>query len=191
MTDYNNSYADDYVPPTSSQDDSVMQSAPVQNPTDDVLSADDDQSLESQNIFEMLGAEEGTEEMKEQFLDELQEAVWSDFIDNEVKLLLNEGQRAEYEQLTAQKDAVVGTTEESDLQDKIIEFLEKSIEDFEEIMLEKALDLKSDLFIERILALRDLSANNPDAQSKLDEAEKLVSQDKWADAVKLVNQVAG
>lgn len=156
----------------------------------DFSAGNDDQSLEAQNIFEMLGADAGSDELKNSFLDELQETVWDDFIENDVELLLNEQQREKYKALDQAFKAAVEEDAKDDAQDKVVEFLEESIENFEDVMLEKALDLKADLFVERILSMREENKDNQEMLNQLAEVEKLISKEHWLDATNLLNSLA-
>lgn len=98
---------------------------------------DSSESLEEQNIFELLGVADGSDEEKEEFLDELQQVIWEDFLENDVELLVTLEEKK-------QVDAILAKTDSNDLekQEELVVYLEKLIPDLEEIMLEKALELK-------------------------------------------------
>ena len=143
------------------------------------------QELEDQNIFTMLGVKDGTPEQRETFLDELQQVIWEDFLEYDVKLLTTQEEQIELNKLiTAQGMS------ELEKQEKIVVYLEKLIPDLEEIMLEKALELKEEMVRERIKGLREFYANNTAALSKVDEGEKLMNEGKWASGVNTLNTIA-
>lgn len=151
-------------------------------------SADNDQSLESQNIFHMLGIEDANEEDKEMFLDELQQIIWEDFLKNDVDLLLTEEEKVDFNKIQ-ENDAL----EEDERQTAMVEFLEKLVPDLEKIMLEKALELKEEMFAERITQLKKDSADKPDASritAELAKAEQFQKDHKWLDAANTLNAIA-
>lgn len=183
------SYVDAYNPPAA--DPAATSSMPSNDQASGDLSADApgpksvSQSLDDQNIFFLLGVEDGTEEEREAFLDELQKAIWEDFMENDVELLVTEEEMAELEKLQAAQ----GKTEEQ-IQEDIIVYLEKLVPDLEEIMLEKALELKEDMVRERIIGMREYYASDEASLSKIDEAEDLVDDDQWRAAAELLNSLA-
>lgn len=221
MNDNNNSnnqfnaYIDDYMPPQDDNATQASQSAPMQNnQQDDQMvqdnqddqdmqdnqlnldnqkdDRDDEESLENQNIFFMLGAEESTEKVKEDFLNELQEVVWEDFLQNDVSLLITSEESVKFNEIMEKKSQAQrdGKKEELEkIQDELVAYLESLIPDLEDIMLEKALDLKADLFSERIAGLREYFASNQDSLNKLDEAEKKMFENKWKTAATIVNGI--
>lgn len=172
----NNSYVDDYTPPTTQQ--------PVV-----ASNSSSDEDLESMNIFFMLGADDGTDEQKEKFLDELQQVIWDDFLSNDVKLLITSDETPEFERLLQAKSSAQTPQETESAQDNLVEYLEKLIPDLEDIMLEKALDLKADLFSERIASLKEYNASNTEMLEKIKEAEALMFEDKWKSATLVLNQI--
>ncbi|MFZ5377029.1 MAG: hypothetical protein ACOZAN_05215 [Patescibacteria group bacterium] len=142
----------------------------------------DNEALETQNVFVLLGISSGTEEEKERFLDELQQVIWDDFVENDVALLVTSEEMVEVKKVT--DDVGLNPTEK---QEKLIDYLEKLIPDLEEIMLEKALELKEDMVRERINGLRDLYRDDQHKLEKLDEAEQLMRQDKWKSLAEVLN----
>lgn len=138
--------------------------------------------LEDQNIFFLLGVMDGSDEDKERFLDELQQVIWEDFLEFDVKLLITADEYKEFEAITANKNP-----NDLEQQEKIVLFLEKLIPDLEEIMLEKALELKGDMVRERIAGMKEYHAANPTALESLARAQELVNQGKWHSAAELLN----
>lgn len=175
----NNSYVDDYLPPSAQAPAAVS----------DSTASSSDEDLESMNIFFMLGAEDGTDEQKEKFLDELQQVIWDDFLSNDVKLLITSDETAEFDRLMQVKNSAQTTDQTESAQDSLVEYLEKLIPDLEDIMLEKALDLKADLFTERIASLKEYNVNNADKLEEIKKAEALMFEDKWKSATLVLNQI--
>ncbi len=140
------------------------------------------QALEDQNIFTLLGVDDATEAEKEAFLDELQQVIWEDFLENDVELLLTEAEAAELKKITEGKD-----NNDLEQQEKIVTYLEKLVPDLEEIMLEKALELKADMVKERITSQREFFAGQTDKLVVLDQAESQIAEDQWRTAAATLN----
>ncbi|MEA2056275.1 MAG: hypothetical protein U9O78_00960 [Patescibacteria group bacterium] len=143
------------------------------------------EKLEEQNIFTLLGVEGGDQEEKEQFLDELQQVIWEDFLENDLPLLVTTAEKKDIDQILDDKDL-----NDLDKQDKIIQYLDKLIPDLEEIMLEKALELKEELVLERVAAMKKFYAGDQTKQNKISQAQELYNQNKWASGTKLLNQIS-
>jgi len=158
--------------------DSTVSDDSDKDDTDD----DSDQSLEAQNIFHLLGVEDGEESEKEKFLDELQQVVWDDFVENDSVLLLTEDEHAEFAKIIDKKNI---PTEQ--MQEEALVFLEKLIPDLEEVLLEKALGLKRDMVMERVSGMKEFYASKPESLQVIAQAESLFSQDKWLDGADMLN----
>lgn len=142
------------------------------------------ESLEDQNIFDLLGVTDGTDQEKERFLDELQQVIWEDFLENDVKLLLTTQELTELEALTKAEGG-----NDLEKQEKIVVYLEKLIPDLEEIMLEKALELKGDLVKERIAGMKEYFAQNQAALQTLTQAEEKINDSQWRTAAAMLNSL--
>ena len=168
-------------PAESPQPTSSPQPAQSELPSTDKTS----ESLEDQNIFFLLGVNDGTDEQKEKFLDELQQVIWEDFLEYDVKLLITSDEQTQLHQMMDS-----GQEQSLEEQEKVVVFLEKLIPDLEEIMLEKALELKEEMVRERAAGLRTYYADKPDSIKRIDEAEKLMDQGSWYSAAHLMNSLA-
>ncbi len=146
----------------------------------------DSETIERQNIFFLLGVEEGPSEEKESFLDELQQIVWEDFLENDLDLLITSQEKEKVNQ-------IIGNADLSDLdkQEKIIEYLETlmPVADLEEIMLEKALELKQEMVKERVEGMKEYYAGQEDKIAKIQEAAQLFAQGKWRSGAELLNEM--
>lgn len=173
------SYADAYQPPAPSPaSDPVVQPAAAAPVSD---AAPVGEGLEQQNIFEMLRVEQASEQDKEAFLDELQQIIWDDFLENDVPLLLTESEQSELA-------TIRGKVYENELakQEAIVVYLEKLIPDMEDIMLEKALELKADLFKDQVADAKTRLSADATHQSVLTQIDEAVTAEKWATAIKLL-----
>jgi hypothetical protein len=195
-------YIDEYVPPQAAASAPAM--SPTQpaapsnspqytdvapaNPTSpsnaSSTSSEPTQSLEDQNIFTLLGVQDGTDQEKESFLDELQQVIWEDFLETDAELLLTEQEMSELKQILDK----VGVSD-LEKQEEAVVFLEKLIPDLEEIMLEKALELKEAMVRERLTALFDVYGNDPSKKAGLDEARAAINQGYWRDAAEAMNSL--
>ncbi len=137
------------------------------------------QKLEHQSIFDLVGDNEGSAEQREAFLDDLQKVVWDDFLDNDVELLLTEEELRPLESIIAKPE-----TDVNQKQQEIVNYLEEKIPDLETIMLEKALKLKEDLLMERILAMEQFFADKAETITKIGEARRLADEGRYYDVIK-------
>ncbi len=142
------------------------------------------ESIEEQNIFDLLGVSDATDQEKESFLDELQQALWDDFLAKDLALLVTESELAEIEKV---KNDV--SLAEEKRQAALIEKIEQFVPDIEEIMLEKALALKEDMLWERLVGIRESFKQNNQDQTKLDEAEQHFKAGRWRSGTKLLNSL--
>jgi hypothetical protein len=177
-----------WQPPAASTDsvaDSADQSTKQSNQPSQsvgVSAGSPNQSLESQNIFDMLGVSDGKPEEKEAFLDELQDVMWEDFLAHDAELLLSEADMAKLNEIKAKGNA-------PEVQEEILVFLEKLIPDLEDMMMDKAIELKEDMVMERIAGMREFHSQNAEALEKITQAEKMISEGLWADATQLLNSI--
>lgn len=175
---------DDQVKTPSSSDSFVSAMSDSAKAQVDMPAVDQDsqgESLEEQNIFSMLGVSTASNEQRESFLDELQQVIWEDFLEYDVKLLIT---LEDYDHLQEMLKKPGSDTEQS--QEEIVTYLEKKIPDLENIMLEKALELKAEMFKERLTSLRELFSDQPEKIKSLAAAEKLMLEQKWRSAVEAV-----
>lgn len=177
-------YVDAYSPPAPSGTDATPSSQPTSSMPTSIEPSSQSETLEDQNIFFLLGVRDGTDQQKESFLDELQQVIWEDFLEYDVKLLITS------EEMTELKTMLDSQTDKDlEKQEKSIVFLEKLIPDLEEIMLEKALELKEEMVRERVSGLRQYFADKPDKLSRVDEAERLINDGKWYSSAHLMNSL--
>lgn len=144
------------------------------------VGSENSEALEDQNIFVMLGIDQIPEKEKESFLDELQQVIWEDFVENDTKLLLTQ---EEYSQFSALANKTYAN--ENEKQGTLIDFVEKLIPDLEKIMLEKALELKEEMFRERV---KELQRSKPDMAEKLKQVDAAMAAGKWFTASSAINR---
>jgi hypothetical protein len=180
----NSSYVDHYQPPVSGGVTSTPAQPAAVSSKPVASSAENPESLALQNIFALLGIVDGTEEQKETFLDELQQVIWEDFLENDVELLITQSESVELKKM-------LNGSERNDLQkqDEVLAYLQGLIPDLEEIMLEKALELKEDMVRERLAGMREYFSGKDESLAQIDKAEQLINQNHWKSATQVLNQL--
>lgn len=164
--------------------DEPIAAKPVSTPTQPTQTSTGGQAIEEQNIFELLGVMDAEASEKEAFLDELQQALWEDFLDKDVSLLVTADQLKEIQTLRAQT-----TLPENERQEKLIAKVEKLVPDIEDIMLEKALELKEDMVRERLAGMKEYYAARPAEMAKIQTAEKEIAAGRWKAGAALLNSL--
>jgi hypothetical protein len=177
-------YTKDYVAAYQA-DDATQAKQPKQPDQSTQSESEVSQKLADQNVFFLLGVDDGTPEQKEQFLDELQQVIWEDFLENDLELLIT----------TDEMDRVNHVLDDDSLsdlekQEEIINYIEELIPDLEEIMLEKALELKEDMAKERVNGMKEYYADNKESLALINQAEQAFRQGKWRSGAELLNQAA-
>jgi hypothetical protein len=143
------------------------------------------EDLESQNLFTMLALEDLSDEEKEAFLKDLEQLIWDNFVDVELPLLLNSEEKSQADQILADNNKT-----ENERKEALLVYLEKFVPNLEEIMYKKALNLKREMFEERLKKLRASAAeeNNLSLMADLDQIQELIEADRYKTAVNLLNK---
>ncbi len=182
------SYVSAYNPPvepSNPPDFQTQDSAPVvPAKSGDAVATPKSEAIEDQNIFDLLGVNDGTEQEKEKFLNELQQVIWEDFLEVDLDLLVTQEESSKVRAILSNQDK-----DENAKQEEVFALLESLIPDLEEIMLEKALELKEDMVKERIAGMKEFYSGNQSALEAISQAEELLTQDKWASAAKKLNSL--
>lgn len=140
------------------------------------------EALIDQDVFVLLGVEDGADEQKQEFLDELVQVVWDDFVEEEAPELLKEADRHKLQELyTGSK------TKELSNQGVTVDFLNARIPDLDRHIVALAAELKRSLMEERVAGMRELYKADPKALATIAQAETLIMQDKWRSAAMLLN----
>ena len=142
------------------------------------------EKLQKMSIFEMLGVE-GTEEEKEAFLSEVQDVIWQDVVENDLAPLLSEAEMDEVDTMLNNEGASEDTK-----RDYLFDLILKKVPNAEEVLLERTMQLKSDLLHERFHGMQQFFANNPEAMQKLEVAHGHIDADEHEQAVALLNELA-
>lgn len=159
----------------------VVESVAVND--DLVAPKNDAEELKSQNIFEMLGIMNISDSEKNQFLDELETMIWDDFIFHDLELLLTSEEYVGARQILDDQ-----VKKDDEKKEALIIYLEKLIPDLDEVLYEKALELKSEMMGERLAKMKE--STDEAILSKVKEAENMISQNLWKSAASLLNQLS-
>lgn len=141
--------------------------------------SDESEELRAQNIFEMLGLAKISDEEKNQFLDELESMIWDDFIVHDLELLLTS------EEYVKAREILDSASDENQKKEDLIVYLEKIIPDLDEVLYEKALELKSEMMGERLSKMKE--GADEATLAKVKQAEGLISRNLWRQAANLLN----
>lgn len=156
----------------------VVSSELAEKPADSAMS--DDEELKAQNIFEMLGLLDISDEEKNQFLDELESMIWDDFVVHDLEILLSS------EEYTGARQILDNATLAADKKkENLIIYLEKLVPDLDEVLYDKAIELKSEMMGERLNRLKE--GADEAKLAKVKEAEDLISQNLWKSATAILN----
>lgn len=134
------------------------------------------QLLLHQNIFDLLGIPQATDDEKTLFLDELQDVIWEDCVENDVGVLLTEDDFRQFQTISQDRE-------------QMINFLEEKIVDFGKIMFAKALEFKQELTQERISEYLDFFNNQPDKLEQINNAQSLLRKHRWRDVWAVLNSL--
>jgi hypothetical protein len=171
---------------TSSQPSPVSSAelSPSATPDSDDNSVNEE-NLESQNIFNMLGLENLEETEREAFLADLEQLIWDNFIDVELALLLNSEQKAQADLILADNSKT-----EDERKEALLVYIEEFIPNLEEVMYNKALSLKKEMFEERLKKVRDQATedNNLSLIADLDQIQELITAGRYKTATELLNK---
>jgi len=143
-----------------------------------------DESIDEQNIFDLLGVSDASNQEKEAFLDELQQALWEDFLDKDLILLVSEQEMLELDKIKTS----TGLNDE-DRQAQLIAKIEQLVPDIEEIMLEKALELKEDMVLERLQGIRESFQQTNQNEAQLDVVADHFKNGRWKTGTQILNSL--
>ena len=155
---------------------------PSAEPTPEPVNEED---LEKQNIFAMLGLKNLEEPEKEAFLADLEQLIWDNFVEVELPLLLNSEQKAQADQILADQSKT-----ENERREALLAYVEPFIPNLDEVMYKKALSLKKEMFEERVKKMRDQATeeNNLSLMADLDQIQELIAAGRYKTATELLNK---
>ncbi|HEX9817353.1 MAG TPA: hypothetical protein VGA89_00435, partial [Patescibacteria group bacterium] len=165
--------------------ESTTAKSSTSSPVSTTAIASQAEPIEEQNIFELLGVLNSDSAEQEAFLDELQQAIWDDFLDKDLSLLVNPAQLKEVQSLREQAGLA-----EADRQEQQIAKVKELVPDIEEIMLEKALALKEEMVNERLSGMKEYFAGQTEKLAQLTEAEQYFQAGRWRTGAKILNSLS-
>ena len=140
------------------------------------------EELKAQNIFDMLGLADIEDEEKNKFLDELESMIWEDFITHDLELLLTSEEYKQARRILDENDK-----EETQQKEDLIAYLEGLIPDLDEVLYDKALELKSEMMGERLAKMK--AEADTATLEEIKKVEDFISQNKWRSAAALLNEI--
>lgn len=168
------------IPDDSEQE--TVSKAPLTPPVSEEQNSktsDESEELRAQNIFEMLGLANISDEEKNQFLDELESMIWDDFVVHDLELLLTS------EEYVKAREILDSASDETKKKEDLIVYLEGIVPDLDEVLYEKALELKSEMMGERLSKMKE--GADEATLAKVKQAESLISRNLWRQAANLLN----
>lgn len=153
--------------------------APDASDEQNTAASEESEELRAQNIFEMLGLAKISDEEKNQFLDELESMIWDDFVVHDLELLLTS------EEYAKAREVLDSSSDENQKKEDLIVYLEKIVPDLDEVLYEKALELKSEMMGERLSKMKE--GADEATLAKIKQAEGLISRNLWRQAATLLN----
>lgn len=145
-------------------------------------------SLDDVNMFWAMGSERIQDDEQEKTLDMLQDVIWQDFLEGDTKLILTSDEQEQLE-ILLREIRYKSLSEAAEELEPVVEFLTKLIPDLEDILLEKALRLKSELLKERVSILRTRFAASDDSLTALSLAEVELDSGHYRRAIALLNEI--
>ena len=125
--------------------------------------------LANVSLQSIMGANGNEPEFPDK-VNELASQIWSEFIDEEITHLLTDEQLIKLGELLESEE----TTEE-----QFSEFLNNSVDGFDEMYQEKVLDNKAVIIEGRIKQLRIFLEGETDKQLLLDDCDELIEKGEW------------
>ena len=138
-----------------------------------------DGELSSLNIFFGLGVSNSEEDDKKAFIDEILQVIVEDMIEFDAKNLISTKQMRQVRQIM----------DHDDWEDKVLEFLNKILDNFEELMLTKCAELKKEMIYERMEGMQQYFAGKKERLKTISKAEAKFKEKKWNEGVILLNNL--
>jgi hypothetical protein len=108
--------------------------------------------------------------------------IWDDFVMHDLELLLTSEEYGQARQILDDQ-----AKSEDERKEGLIIFLEKLIPDLDEVLYEKALELKSEMMAERLAKLKENTDSS--VADKVKQAEAMISENRWRSAAALLNSL--
>ncbi len=141
------------------------------------------QQLAITDIFSLLGIEGTTDEDREAFLNQLQDAIWEEVVEDELLETMTDEEVDSIEQTIVNEEI---TADEK--RNTLFGMLSSKVPNLEEKLAETTNRLKYELLGERVDGLREFYAENAEQLGVLDQAEQLIETGKVAEAISLLNK---
>lgn len=141
------------------------------------------QQLATMDIFSLLGIENASDEEREMFLNQLQDAIWEEVVEDELLEKLTEEEVNSIEQTVNDENMSA-----DDKRNALFSMLSDKVPNLEERLADSTNQLKFDLLGERVDGLREYYKDKPDQLSVLDQVEQMVESGNVTEAVNMLNK---
>jgi len=141
------------------------------------------QQLATMDIFSLLGIEGTTDEDREAFLNQLQDAIWEEVVEDELLEQMTDEEVDSIEQTIVNEDIAA-----EEKRNTLFSMLSDKVPNLEEKLAETTNRLKYDLLGERVDGLREFYAENAQQLGVLDQVEQLVEAGNVVEAVAMLNK---
>ena len=141
------------------------------------------QQLAALDIFTLLGIENASDEDREAFLTQLQDAIWEEVVEDELLEQLTDEEVDSIEQTVTSE-----TMSAEDKRNTLFSMLSDKVPNLEQRLAESTNRLKFDLLGERVDGLREYYKTNEAQLGVLDQVEQLVEAGNVNEAVSLLNK---
>jgi len=141
------------------------------------------QQLATMDIFSLLGIENASDEEREMFLNQLQDASWEEVVEDELLAELTEEEVNSIEQTVNDENMSA-----DDKRNALFSMLSDKVPNLEERLADSTNQLKFDLLGERVDGLREYYKDKPDQLSVLDQVEQMVESGNVTEAVNMLNK---
>ncbi len=141
------------------------------------------QQLSTMDVFTLLGITEASNEERELFLAQLQDAIWEEVVDEELSDSLTDEEIDSIDQTIT--DESISADEK---RNRLFAMLAEKVPNLEERLMETTNDLKFDLLGERVEGLREYYADKAEQLQVLDQVEEMVNNGNLNEAVAVLNK---
>jgi hypothetical protein len=108
---------------------------------------------------------------------------------NEARTLIPEAELDEYKKMLNNFESAEPGIKDDKTREELVKYLKKVYPQYEEVMLEKQLELKKKLLLARLKKVTESRWSNRDIRKKLDEIKELMDGGEWIKALDLLNKL--
>ncbi|MCD8484521.1 hypothetical protein LRY65_05560 [Candidatus Woesebacteria bacterium] len=141
------------------------------------------QQLAAMDVFTLLGITDASEEDREAFLNQLQDAIWEEVVEQELADSLTDDEIDTIDRVITDE-----ALQADEKRNQLFSLLANKVPNLEEGLADATNQLKYDLLGERVDGLREFYAAKPDQLQVLDQVEEMVNAGNVNEAVATLNK---